>query len=240
LGSFGVLIAAVNAGRPDQDALIEQQLAKLETAPIVTNTESVAAAQSAQPSLASPTPTVPAPSATPEASPALAPDATPDSAQSAVPTPTAVPPSPTAIPTATSTPAPPTPFPTPQYVDDKIVRFTEMYSAIGPRGAVFSNKLQALAGQQVEMQGYMAPPLKPALDFFVLTRIPLATCPFCSTDADWPVDIVFVRMPEDEAARPTASLLRVRGTLEIGSARDQATGFLSQVRLIANDVEAMD
>lgn len=31
-------------------------------------------------------------------------------------------------------------------------------------------------------------------DFFVLTRYPMSVCPFCSNAADWPVDIVLVRL----------------------------------------------
>jgi hypothetical protein len=83
----------------------------------------------------------------------------------------------------------------------------------------------------------MAPPLKPALDFFVLTRQPLALCPFCSTDADWPVDIVFIRMPSGKTIRPTEHPVRVVGTLEIGPAVDEATGFLSIVRIKADRVD---
>ena len=38
----------------------------------------------------------------------------------------------------------------------------------------------------------MAPPLKAEADFFVLTKMPMAVCPFCNTAVDWPDDIVAV------------------------------------------------
>lgn len=72
------------------------------------------------------------------------------------------------------------------------LQFSELYAGGGARGLVFTDKLKSLAGRQVVMSGYMAPPLKPSLSFFVLTRQPMAICPFCSTDADWPADIVLV------------------------------------------------
>lgn len=50
------------------------------------------------------------------------------------------------------------------------LEFSELYSKTTVRGVEFSPKLQALAGKQVVMAGWMAPPLKPKLDFFVLTK----------------------------------------------------------------------
>lgn len=88
--------------------------------------------------------------------------------------------------------------------------------------------------------GFMAPPIKPDLDFFVLTRSPMALCPFCSTDADWPDDIVFVRMKGGRTIRPTEKPVQVEGTLEVGSAVDEATGFVSLVRIIADEVRVLD
>jgi hypothetical protein len=86
------------------------------------------------------------------------------------------------------------------------------------------------------MAGYMAPPLKPALDFFVLTRVPLALCPFCASDAQWPEDIVFVRMPPGQTVKPTAAPVQVVGRLDIGTKTDAATGFVSLIRIEAEQV----
>lgn len=115
--------------------------------------------------------------------------------------------------------------------------FSELYSRVTVRGVEFSPKLQALAGKQVAMVGWMAPPLKPKLDFFVLTKAPLATCPFCSTAAEWPPDIVLVIMPPGRTAEPTTKRLRVVGRLEIGVKEDPVTGFVSLVRIYAERVE---
>src|SRR5262249_56041062 len=89
------------------------------------------------------------------------------------------------------------------------LQFTEFYQGGGARGLILSDKLVALHGQRVVMAGFMAPPLKPALDFFVLTRVPLALCPFCASDAQWPQDIVFVRLPPWHPLTPPPSLFPV-------------------------------
>ena len=87
------------------------------------------------------------------------------------------------------------------------LQFAEFYQGGGARGLILSDKLVALHGQRVVMAGFMAPPLKPALDFFVLTRVPLALCPFCASDAQWPEDIVFVRLPSRADAHANVSAL---------------------------------
>ena len=60
----------------------------------------------------------------------------------------------------------------------------------------FSEKVQHLNGKKVVIQGFMAPPLKAEADFFVLTREPVALCPFCQSDADWPDNILVVYLDE--------------------------------------------
>ena len=66
------------------------------------------------------------------------------------------------------------------------IAFDELYGKITVLGMAFSDKVKALAGKPVAMKGFMAPPLKAEADFFVLTAAPMALCPFCSSDADWP------------------------------------------------------
>jgi hypothetical protein len=95
----------------------------------------------------------------------------------------------------------------------------------------FTAKARKLAGTVVEMRGYMAPPLKPEIDFFVLTSLPTAICPFCDAAASWPDDIVLVRLSRPVRALAYDRLLNVSGILEIGIDTDAATGFVSLVRL---------
>ncbi len=118
-----------------------------------------------------------------------------------------------------------------------VMKFSELYSRITVRGIEFSPKLTGLAGRTVTMTGFMAPPLKPKLDFFVLTRVPMSSCPFCTTSADWPPDIVLVIMPGGKLLDPSTGAIRVTGRLEVGVKKDDQTGFVSLVRLYADRVE---
>ena len=99
-------------------------------------------------------------------------------------------------------------------------------------GGQFSGIAERLTGQMVEMRGYMAPPLKPEVSFFVLTRIPLAVCPFCDTEASWPDDLVSVDVGKPMTPTAFNYLISVVGRLEIGGKTDAATGFVSRVRLV--------
>lgn len=109
--------------------------------------------------------------------------------------------------------------------------FEELYGAVGVLGMSFSEKATALAGRQVRMRGFMAPPLKAEATFFVLTKIPLALCPFCSSDADWPSDIVVVYLGARQTFVQANAPIDVDGTLELGSWTDPETGFVSLLRL---------
>ena len=112
------------------------------------------------------------------------------------------------------------------------LRFEQLYESYGVRGLVLSATLRSLNGQDVVMRGYMAPPLKPESGFFVLTREPVALCPFCQSDAEWPDDIVVVYL---KAASPLVSAgeaISVHGRLETGSWTDAETGFVSQIRIV--------
>ena len=99
-------------------------------------------------------------------------------------------------------------------------------------GTELSAEAEALAGQQVVMRGFMAPPLKAAAPFFVLTRQPLAVCPFCSSAADWPGDIVLVRLRRRQDWVGFDRLIEVTGRLDLGVEIDLETGFVSLVRII--------
>jgi hypothetical protein len=95
----------------------------------------------------------------------------------------------------------------------------------------FSNAAQRLAGAPVEMRGYMAPPLKPEIPFFVLTKDPTAICPFCDSVATWPDDIILVLLSRPVHAIAYDRPISVSGILEIGTETDAATGFVSRARL---------
>lgn len=114
--------------------------------------------------------------------------------------------------------------------------FSEMYDQNGD-GLAFSSKLEASAGETVDFLGYAAPPLKADADFFVLTRYPMGVCPFCESEADWPPDIVYIKLPEGGTDTIIFGALKVTGTLEVGTATDPETGFVSRVRIQAAKVE---
>ena len=115
--------------------------------------------------------------------------------------------------------------------------FSDMYSGASSEGLVFSDTLNSLNGSEVTMTGFMAPPLKPSINFFVLTETPMAFCPFCSTDADWPYNMVVVYVNGSVDALPYDQEVTVTGTLDLGSYMDGDTGFVSQVRLLDATVE---
>lgn len=109
--------------------------------------------------------------------------------------------------------------------------FDELYSKFGVLGLEFSEKVKSLAGQEVTIKGFMAPPLKAEAAFFVLTEIPMSLCPFCSSDADWPDNIVVVYLGEKQTFVQPSQTIEARGVLEFGSWTDPETGFVSLLRL---------
>ncbi|WP_152044779.1 hypothetical protein [Aureimonas psammosilenae] len=110
--------------------------------------------------------------------------------------------------------------------------FDELYGKVGVLGLEFSGKTKALAGQSVTMRGFMAPPLKAEAKFFVLTEIPMSLCPFCSTDADWPDNIVVVYLTQAQTFVQANRPIEASGRLEVGSWRDPETGFVSLLRIV--------
>jgi hypothetical protein len=109
--------------------------------------------------------------------------------------------------------------------------FDELYAAQGVLGLKFTERVKSLAGQDVVMRGFMAPPLKAEAKFFVLTEIPMALCPFCSSDADWPDNIVVIYLDEKQTFVQPNAPIDVDGMLEFGSWTDPETGFVSLLRL---------
>ena len=113
--------------------------------------------------------------------------------------------------------------------------FSDLYTDVETQE--FSSELEAASGETVTMLGYAAPPLKPDADFFVLTKYPMSVCPFCETEAEWPPDIVYVKLPEGGTDTIIFGALEVTGTLEVGTAKDPDTGFVSKIRIQAKKVE---
>ena len=110
--------------------------------------------------------------------------------------------------------------------------FAGLYGPVTADGIQLTPAAQALVGRPVTLQGFMAPPLKAEASFFVLTRYAMSSCPFCSNAADWPVDIVFVRLGRAAEALVASYAIAVTGILEAGIKVDPDTGFVSLVRVV--------
>lgn len=111
------------------------------------------------------------------------------------------------------------------------ITFDELYGKVSVLGLEFSEKVKQLNGREIAMRGFMAPPLKAEAQFFVLTEIPMSICPFCSTDSDWPDNIVVVYLGEKQTFTQPSQTIEVRGKLEMGSWTDPETGFVSLLRI---------
>ena len=113
----------------------------------------------------------------------------------------------------------------------ELLTFDGLYKSNTVLGLKFADRTLALKGQVVRLRGYMAPPLKPESNFFVLTREPVAICPFCSSDGEWPVDIVVVYASKTVIPTNFSERIEAEGLLEVGSFIDPKTGFVSQLRI---------
>lgn len=96
----------------------------------------------------------------------------------------------------------------------------------------FSEQAKAFNGTQITIDGFMAPPLKPDVKFFVLGTDPMAICPFCDTASQWPQNIVLVYPKGPMKLYNYDQAISVTGKLDLGVSRDGETGFVSKVRLI--------
>lgn len=114
--------------------------------------------------------------------------------------------------------------------------FDELYN-FGILGMSFSDRVLSLEGETVEIEGFMAPPLKAKGNFLVLTKNPVSLCPFCNSDADWPADIIVIYLEKSEVFRQLNRTIKVKGRLELGSYTDPETGFVSQMRLMEAEYE---
>ena len=110
--------------------------------------------------------------------------------------------------------------------------FDTLYGPATAAGIALSPAAKAMVGDVVTLRGFMAPPLKPELSMFVLTRTPMSTCPFCSSAADWPPDIVVAFLRRTAEPVPPSQAIAVTGILDDGVKFDPGTGFVSLVRLL--------
>ncbi|MCZ6171993.1 hypothetical protein [Campylobacter ureolyticus] len=112
------------------------------------------------------------------------------------------------------------------------LNFEGLYSSWGALGLEMSDKVLNSVGKEVKIIGFMAPPLKADAQFFVLTQQPMALCPFCSSDADWPPDIIVVFLKKRQSFVQFNAPIEVIGRLEVGSQTDEETGFVSLIRIV--------
>ena len=110
---------------------------------------------------------------------------------------------------------------------DGPLRMRDLYEKDGD----FSPLAQSLEGSRIAVQGFMAPPLDPTVDFFVLTKRPMAVCPFCEAGAEWPPDILAVYTKRPLEPVSFNRRIEVTGVLEMGGHADHYLGFVSRVRL---------
>ena len=110
---------------------------------------------------------------------------------------------------------------------DGPLRMRDLYE----RDLSFSALARELQGERVRVEGFMAPPLQADTDWFVLTKRPMAVCPFCETEAEWPDDILAVHTKRRLTPMAFNRRIEVSGVLELGGETDAETGFVSRVRL---------
>ena len=108
------------------------------------------------------------------------------------------------------------------------IKLRDLYN----RDQSFSDLALSLEGKNVDVDGFMAPPLKANSKFFVLTKMPMSVCPFCETEAEWPDDIVAIYTRRVIRVVPFNWPIMVSGRLDLGTYMDEEFGFLSRVRVV--------
>jgi hypothetical protein len=112
-----------------------------------------------------------------------------------------------------------------------LLGFKDIYATVGAIGLRLGARAKDLAGEPVRIRGYMAPPDLEQGDFFVLTRAPIVTCPFCDPGTNWPDDMVLALLERDTRFVDPAQPIEVVGELELGAKLDLRTGAMRLVRL---------
>lgn len=124
------------------------------------------------------------------------------------------------------------PPPAPGTHNYPILGFRDIYATVGAIGLRLGAGLPVLAGRPVRIRGYMAPPVAAVDNFFVLTRSPVTTCPFCDPGAQWPDDVVLALLESDSRFVDPSCAIEVAGELDIGRKVDPRTGATRLVRLV--------
>lgn len=112
-----------------------------------------------------------------------------------------------------------------------LLHFKDIYATVGAIGLRLGARAKDLAGGPVRIRGYMAPPDLEESDFFVLTRAPVITCPFCDPGTSWPDDVVLALLARDSRFVDPAQPIEVVGELELGAKLDLRSGGTRLVRL---------
>ncbi|MCD7059846.1 hypothetical protein [Pelagibacterium xiamenense] len=116
----------------------------------------------------------------------------------------------------------------PAHAYEEQVRLRELYN----NDMSFTDFALEQEGKRVAIEGFMAPPLKAESQFYVLTNRPMAVCPFCSSEAEWPNDILAVYAKRVVDVIPFNVMIVTRGVLELGTYTDPELGFVSRVRVV--------
>jgi len=111
--------------------------------------------------------------------------------------------------------------------EDAPVKLRDLYN----KDLSFSDLALTNQGIRTTIAGFMASPLKAEPVFFVLTKMPMAVCPFCEPGMPWPDDILAVYAKRVNDVIPFNVPILVTGVLELGDAVDPELGFYSKVRL---------
>jgi hypothetical protein len=120
-----------------------------------------------------------------------------------------------------------TALPTRLLAEGEPIRLRDLYN----RDMSFSDLALSHEGERITIAGFMAPPLKAESQFFVLTKMPMAVCPFCEPGMPWPDDILAVYAKRVVNVIPFNVPIQTTGVLELGDFVDPELGFYSKVRL---------
>lgn len=115
----------------------------------------------------------------------------------------------------------------PLRAQDAAIRLRDLYN----KDLSFSDLALAQEGKRITVAGFMAPPLKAESTFFVLTKMPMAVCPFCEPGTPWPDDLLAVYAKRVVDVIPFNVPIETTGVLELGDYVDPELGFYSKVRL---------
>ena len=121
------------------------------------------------------------------------------------------------------------------FAADGPVRMRDLYE----KDLSFSAYAKRMQGERIMVKGFMAPPLKAESRFFVLTKRPMAVCPFCETSAEWPDDILAVYARRLVDIVPFNVPITTTGELQLGAYTDPETGFVSRVRVVEAGYERL-